>query len=128
MVQLQLTREQASALSMAIMQRCMKIEELIEIFKSDEMEILVRDYKEEMATLQGIKENLFKSISMRNRIQMPVRSKYKPTATKVETREQSIIRKYTEVYGCSIREARQMLNRLELSIKLSKPELYVYQG
>jgi len=65
---------------------------------------------------------------MRNRIQMPVRSKYKPVATKVETREQSIIRKYMEVYGCSIREARQMLNRLELNIKLSKPELYVYQG
>lgn len=59
---------------------------------------------------------------------MPVRSKYKPVATKVETREQSIIRKYMEVYGCSIREARQMLNRLELNIKLSKPELYVYQG
>lgn len=65
---------------------------------------------------------------MRNRIQMPVRSKYKPVATKVETREQSIIRKYMEVYGCSIREARQMLSRLELNIKLSKPELYVYQG
>ena len=60
MVQLQLTIGQASALSMAIAQRCMKIEELLEIFKSDEMEILVRDYKEEMATLQGIKENLFK--------------------------------------------------------------------
>lgn len=65
---------------------------------------------------------------MRNRIQMPVRSKYKPVATKVETKEQSIIRKYMEVYGCSIREARQMLSRLELNIKLSKPELYVYQG
>lgn len=65
---------------------------------------------------------------MRNRIQMPVRSKYKPVATKVETREESIIRKYMEVYGCSIREARQMLSRLELNIKLSKPELYVYQG
>lgn len=65
---------------------------------------------------------------MRNRIQMPVRSKYKPVATKVETKEESIIRKYMEVYGCSIREARQMLSRLELNIKLSKPELYVYQG
>lgn len=66
---------------------------------------------------------------MRNRIQMPVRSKYKPTATKVETKEESIIRKYMEVYGCSIREARQMLNRLELSIKMSKPELYaIHQG
>jgi hypothetical protein len=65
---------------------------------------------------------------MRNRIAMPVRSKYKPVATKVETREESIIRKYMEVYGCSIREARQMLSRLELNIKLSKPEFYVYQG
>ena len=65
---------------------------------------------------------------MRNRIAMPVRSKYKPVATKVETKEESIIRKYMEVYGCSIREARQMLSRLELNIKLSKPELYVYQG
>lgn len=66
---------------------------------------------------------------MRNRIAMPVRSKYRPVATKVETREESIVRKYMEVYGCSIREARQMLNRLELSIKMSKPELYaVHQG
>ena len=60
---------------------------------------------------------------------MPVRSKYRPVAAKVETREESIVRKYMEVYGCSIREARQMLNRLELSIKMSKPELYaVHQG
>lgn len=65
---------------------------------------------------------------MRNRIQMPVRSKFRPVATKVMTREESIIRKYMEVYGCSIREARQMLSKLELNIKLSKPELYVYQG
>jgi hypothetical protein len=60
MVQLQLTREQASALSMAITQRCMKIEELIAIFNREEMESLANDYKEEIATLQGIKENLFK--------------------------------------------------------------------
>ncbi len=65
---------------------------------------------------------------MRNRIAMPVRSKFRPVATKVETQEQSIVRKYMEVYGCSIREARQMLSKLELNIKLSKPELYVYQG
>lgn len=64
MVQLQLTREQASALSMAIMQRCMKIEELLEIFERQGiMEAVMQEYKEEMATLQGIKDNLFKFTS-----------------------------------------------------------------
>lgn len=45
---------------MAITQRCMKIEELITIFNREEMESLANDYKEEIATLQGIKDNLFK--------------------------------------------------------------------
>lgn len=60
MVHLELTKEQAAALSMAITQRCMKIEELIAIFNREEMESLANDYKEEIATLQGIKDNLFK--------------------------------------------------------------------
>lgn len=59
---------------------------------------------------------------------MPVRSKFKPVATKVERTEDAIIRKYMDAYGCNMKEARQMLSALELKIKLSKPELYVYQG
>ena len=62
-------------------------------------------------------------------MQMPVRSKFKPTATKVERTEDAIIRKYMDVYGCNMKEARQMLSLLELNIKMSKPELYaVHQG
>jgi hypothetical protein len=65
---------------------------------------------------------------MRNRILMPVRSKHKPTATKVERVEDALIRKYMDAYGCTIKEARQMLSLLELKMKMSKPELYVHQG
>ncbi len=58
---------------------------------------------------------------------MPVRSKFRPVATKVERVEDTLIRKYMDAYGCTIKEARQMLSILELNIKMSKPELYVYQ-
>jgi hypothetical protein len=66
---------------------------------------------------------------MRKKIPMPVRSKFRPTATKVERVEDALIRKYMDAYGCNIKEARQMLSLLELNIKMSKPELYaVHQG
>lgn len=59
MAQLQLTREQASVLSMAIMQRCMKIEELLQIFERQGIvEAVMQDYNEEMATLKEIKLRL----------------------------------------------------------------------
>jgi hypothetical protein len=66
---------------------------------------------------------------MRNRIPMPVRSKFRPVATKVERVEDALVRKYMDLYGCNIKEARQMLSILELKTKMSKPELYaIHQG
>ena len=55
---------------------------------------------------------------------MPVRSKYRPTETKVETKEQGIIRKYMELFGCDIREARMMYREFILKTQLSMVELY----
>ena len=64
---------------------------------------------------------------MRQKIQMPVRSKYRPTESKVETQEQSIIRKYMELFGCDIKQARQMYREFTLSMRMSKSELYAAQ-
>lgn len=61
---------------------------------------------------------------MRQRIQMPVRSKHRPIESKVETQEQSIIRKYMELFGCDIKEARQMYREFILGIRMAKSELY----
>lgn len=61
---------------------------------------------------------------MRQRKQMPVRSKFRPTETKVETKEQGIIRKYMELFGCDIREARMMYREFVLKTQLSRVELY----
>jgi hypothetical protein len=55
---------------------------------------------------------------------MPVRSKFRPTETKVETKEQGIIRKYMELFGCDIREARMMYREFVLKTQLSRVELY----
>ena len=61
---------------------------------------------------------------MRQRKQMPVRSKFRPTETKVETKEQGIIRRYMELFGCDIREARMMYREFILKTQLSNPQLY----
>lgn len=61
---------------------------------------------------------------MRQRKQMPVRSKFRPTESKMETQEQSIIRKYMELFGCDIREARKMYREFMFKVQYSKPELY----
>ena len=61
---------------------------------------------------------------MRQRKQMPVRSKYRPTESKMETKEQGIIRKYMELFGCDIRQARQMYRDFILKTQMSNPQLY----
>ncbi len=69
MIQLQLTREQASILSLAITQRCMKVDEILSLFDAIEMyskeyreamETSVTNYKEEIDTLQEIRNNIYK--------------------------------------------------------------------
>lgn len=69
MIQLQLTREQASILSLSITQRCMKIDEMLNLFDTIEMssekyrevmETSAMHYREEFAILQEIRNNLYK--------------------------------------------------------------------
>lgn len=55
---------------------------------------------------------------------MPVRSKFKPTSAYKETTDQSIIRKYMELFGIDVREARQMYREFILKTQLSNPQLY----
>jgi len=61
---------------------------------------------------------------MRQRKQMPARSKFRPTESKMETKEQGIIRKYMELFGCDIRQARQMYRDFILKTQLSRVEFY----
>jgi hypothetical protein len=62
---------------------------------------------------------------MRQRKQMPVRSKYKPTEAKVETTKQSIVRKYMDLFGCDVKTAHGMYRDFIFKTQMSKPELYV---
>lgn len=56
---------------------------------------------------------------------MPCRSKYRPVETKVEVATDIVlIRKYMEVYGCTFKDAKQMLSARMLSAKLNKINLY----
>jgi hypothetical protein len=66
-----------------------------------------------------------KTNNMRQRKQMPVRSKFKPTESKVETTKQSIVRKYMDLFGCDVKTAHNMYRDFIFKTQMSKPELYV---
>jgi hypothetical protein len=57
---------------------------------------------------------------------MPCRSKYKPVESKVEvTTDIVLIRKYMEVYGCTFKDAKEMLSARMLKAKMNKLEIYI---
>jgi hypothetical protein len=62
---------------------------------------------------------------MRQRKQMPVRSKFRPTESKVETTKQSIVRKYMDLFGCDVKTAHNMYRDFIFKTQMTKPELYV---
>ncbi len=71
-----------------------------------------------------ITTNPLKNNTMRQRKQMPVRSKFKPTESKVETTKQSIVRKYIDLFGCDVKTAHQMYRDFIFKTQMTKPELY----
>lgn len=75
-------------------------------------------------TDKTITTNPLKNNKMRQRKQMPVRSKFRPTESKVETTKQSIVRKYIDLFGCDVKTAHQMYRDFIFKTQMSKPELY----
>jgi len=55
---------------------------------------------------------------------MPVRSKYRPTETRMETIKDSIIRKYRDLFGCDVKTAHQMYRDFIFKTQMAKSELY----